>query len=161
MAKLTAKQETAGQPTKYREEFNDQAYKICLLHGATDKELGDFFEVCEDTINNWKKAHPQFFVSIKAGKEIADAKVTESLYNRALGYKHEDTHISNYQGDITITPIMKYYPPDATSAIFWLKNRQKDKWRDKSEQDINLGGDLASLIEAGRKRAVANNEDKS
>lgn len=159
MGKLTTKQEKAGQPSKYKEEYNDQAYKICLLHGATDKELADFFEVCEDTINNWKKAHPKFFMSVKAGKEIADAKVSESLYNRALGYSHEDTHISNYQGDITITPITKHYPPDATSAIFWLKNRQKDKWRDKSEQDINLGGDLAGLIEAARKRTSKDVEE--
>ena len=27
----------------------------------------------------------------------------------------------------------KHYAPDATAAIFWLKNRQPDKWRDKQE----------------------------
>jgi hypothetical protein len=31
-----------GRPTKYKEEYNEQAYKLCLL-GATDKELADFF----------------------------------------------------------------------------------------------------------------------
>lgn len=149
----------SGQPTKYKEEYNEQAYRICLLYGATDKELGDYFGVCEATIDNWKNEYPKFLGSIKDGKDIADAKVSESLYNRALGYKHEDTHISNYQGEITQTKIMKHYPPDATSAIFWLKNRQKDKWRDKSEQDINVGGDLADLIEAARKRTSKDNAE--
>ena len=29
-------------------------------------------------------------------------------------------------------------PPDTTAAIFWLKNRRPDRWRDK--QDIKLSG---------------------
>lgn len=44
----------AGRPTDYREEYNEQAYKLCLL-GATDAELGDFFNVTEQTINNFQK----------------------------------------------------------------------------------------------------------
>jgi len=142
-AKLTDKQGKAGQPSKYREEYNEQAYRICLLYGATDKKLGEYFGVCERTINNWKENHPKFLQSVNDGKDIADAKVSESLYNRALGYSHEDTHISNYQGEIKITPTMKHYPPDATSAIFWLKNRQKDKWRDTKV----VGGDPENPIE--------------
>lgn len=34
----------AGRPTKYKKEYDDQAFKLCLL-GATDKEIADFFEV--------------------------------------------------------------------------------------------------------------------
>jgi hypothetical protein len=34
------------------------------------------------------------------------------------------------------TPLEKYYPPDTTAAIFWLKNRQKDKWRDKVDHEL-------------------------
>ena len=32
-----------GAPTLYKQEYDKQAYKLCLL-GATDKDLGDFFE---------------------------------------------------------------------------------------------------------------------
>ena len=46
---------------------------------------------------------------------------------------HEDTDIRVVNGEIVITPIVKYYPPNATSLIFWLKNRQSAKWRDKTE----------------------------
>ena len=38
-------------------------------------------------------------------------------------------------GQIVITPTIKHYPPDTTAGIFWLKNRQRDKWRDKPEAD--------------------------
>jgi RNA polymerase-interacting CarD/CdnL/TRCF family regulator len=81
-----------GRPTKYNEKYPNQAYKLCLL-GATDEELANFFEVCEDTINEWKNVHDEFSVSIKKGKINADANVANSLYKRALGYKHDAVKI--------------------------------------------------------------------
>ena len=127
----------AGRPTSYKEEYNDLAYKFCLL-GATDIELGVFFEVDESTINRWKNEFPEFCVSIKKGKYIADATVASKLYHRATGYQHPDVDIKMYEGQIIETPLVKYYPPDTTSAIFWLKNRQPKKWRDKSEVENTL-----------------------
>ncbi len=137
----------AGRPTLYREEYPEQARKLCLL-GATDKELADFFGVEESTLNNWKHAHPNFMESIKRGKMQADADVADRLFQRAMGYEHQDVHISSYQGDITETPIIKYYAPDPTAAIFWLKNRQRDKWRDKTETELTgkNGGPLQCIL---------------
>lgn len=129
-----------GRPTLYKPEYDEQARKLCLL-GATDAELGDFFEVSEDTINEWKKVHPNFSVSVKKGKTQADANVADRLYQRAMGYQHPDVHVSNYQGDVTLTPITKEYAPDTTAAIFWLKNRQRTKWRDRTETEHS--GNLA------------------
>lgn len=125
----------AGRPTKYDPKYDKQAYKLCLL-GSTDKGLADFFEVEEQTINNWKKDYPSFFESLKAGKQIADGKVAESLYKRANGYKHKDIDIKVADGMIVQTPIIKSYPPDTTACIFWLKNRQPSLWRDKQELDL-------------------------
>lgn len=121
-----------GRPSKYREEFDTQAYKLCLL-GATDAQLADFFGVSTQTINSWKNKHPTFLDALNAGKHEADAKVAESLYHRALGYSHKDVSISNYRGQVTITPITKHYPPDTTACIFWLKNRDREHWRDRHE----------------------------
>lgn len=128
-----------GRPSKYKPEYDQQALKLCLL-GATDKDLADFFDVSEDTINEWKKVHDGFSVSIKRGKEQADAEVASRLYQRALGYSHSDTDIKVIDHQIVMTDIIKHYPPDATSAIFWLKNRQKDKWRDRVVTE-HQGGD--------------------
>lgn len=127
-----------GRPTKYRIEYNEQAYKLCLL-GHTDEELAEFFEVHVSTIHQWKLDYPDFSDSIKKGKEIADAEVSKSLYHRALGYSHPDVDIKAVNGEIVETPVMKHYPPDATSAIFWLKNRQPKKWRDKQVMEHEGG----------------------
>lgn len=127
-----------GRPTKYETKFNKQAEKLCKL-GATDKELADFFEVAESTLSLWKLEHPRFSESIKKGKETADAEVAEKLFKRATGYSHPDVDIKVVEGKIVTTKLTKYYPPDTAAAIFWLKNRQRRKWRDKIETGITDG----------------------
>lgn len=130
-----------GRPTDYREEYDLQAEKLCRL-GATDKEIADFFEVTEQTINNWKINFPSFFESLKKGKVIADMNVADSLYHRALGYSHADTDIRVVDKDLVMTPIIKQYPPDTTAGIFWLKNRRPKEWRDKQEIEAKVEGSM-------------------
>jgi len=125
-----------ARPTKFQDDYPKQAYKLCLI-GATDVQLADFFGVNPDTIYEWKKVHEEFSESLKEGKQIADGEVAKSLYHRAKGYSHKAVHISNYQGEITQTDIIKEYPPDTTACIFWLKNRQSEMWRDKREYAVN------------------------
>ena len=129
----------AGRPTKYKEEYGELVYKLCLL-GATDSDMADIIGVTEQTFNNWKTDHPEFFESIKRGKEIADANVASRLYERAMGYAHPEDKIFNNQGKEMVVPTIKHYPPDPTAAIFWLKNRQRANWRDK--QDIEHSGNV-------------------
>ena len=129
-----------GRPTKYKKEYVEQVYKLCLL-GATDAEMADIFGVAESTFNLWKKNYEEFSESIKRGKYIADAEVVESLLNRAKGYSCSDTKFATFEGQITDSQeYTKNYPPDPTAAIFWLKNRQPKKWRDK--QEIEHSGEL-------------------
>lgn len=120
-----------GRPTKYRPEYDFQVEKLCRL-GMTDKELSDYFEISEVTLNAWKKQHSSFMKSIRAGKEDSDAEVTESLFKSAKGYTEGD----------------QYYPPHPTSAIFWLKNRRRHtgvKWADKVEAELS-GPNGESLV---------------
>ena len=84
--------ETGRAPVEIPAGYVDQAFKFCLL-GATDADLGQFFDVDERTINNWKESHPEFLQSLKAGKEQADARVAQSLYRKALGWEHDAVKI--------------------------------------------------------------------
>lgn len=138
-----------ARPSLFKPEYPEQARKLCLL-GATDKELADFFHVTESTLNLWKTKHPEFSESLKKGKQFADAEVAASLYQRAIGYSHPDVDIRAIDGKVVKTKITKVYPPETVAAIFWLKNRQLGKWRDKVEQDVkvthrSLADELAEL----------------
>ena len=116
--------------------FDYDKIKQLAEFGFIDTQLAELFGVDESTITRWKQASPELMHALKEGKGIADARVVRSLYERATGYEHQEMHISNHQGVITETEITKHYPPDPTAMIFWLKNRQPDKWRDKQEIDF-------------------------
>ena len=133
-----------GRPSKYKPEYAEQARKLCLL-GATDADMADFFEIAESTLNEWKREFLEFSESIKKGKMLADANVADRLYQRAMGYEAPDVDIRVVDGQIIETPLTKYYPPDTPAAIFWLKNRQRGKWRDKVEQEVS--GNLAVNVD--------------
>lgn len=160
----TNKKHVGGRPTAYKPEFIEQAYNYCLL-GATDVQLAEFFNVTESTINLWKKKQPEFADALKRGKMFADALVAHSLFKRANGYSHPETHINFHEGKITQTEITKHYPPDTTACIFWLKNRQPKFWRDKVEikEEINLNAfpskeELDAIYENALEEAKKRNE---
>lgn len=121
-----------ARPTKYKPEYVNQAAKLCML-GATDIEIADFFEINVATLYRWKNEHPEFCESLKVSKEIADDRVERSLFARANGYEHEEVDIRVIDKEIVKTEIRKFYPPDTTAAIFWLKNRRPALWRDKTD----------------------------
>lgn len=131
-----------ARPTKYQEAYAEQARKLCLL-GYTDAELADFFEVSEATINNWKLEHPEFLESIKKGKAVADSDVASNLYHRAMGYTAKEKREEKTAEGFKEVDAEKHIPGDVTAMIFWLKNRQKDKWREK--QDVNHTSDDGSM----------------
>lgn len=143
---------SGGRPSAFKPEYVEQAKKLCAL-GATDKEMADFFQVALSTLNLWKIKHPEFSESLQMGKDVADKRVVQALYSRAMGYSHEDVDIRVVDGAIMETPLIKHYPPDTTAAIFWLKNRRPDEWRDKQEVEHSGSLALTDRILAARKRA--------
>lgn len=133
-----------ARPSKFKPEFVEQAQKLCLL-GATDRELADFFGVVESTLNLWKLQHPEFSESLKVGKEVADKRVEEALYHRARGYSHNAVKIlMTKDGDVYREEYIEHYPPDTVACIFWLKNRNPEAWRDKT--DVEHSGNLSVNI---------------
>ena len=131
-----------GRPSKF-EQVKDMLYKMAS-YGMTDKQMADVVGVSEQTVNNWKLKDPNFLESLKAEKEIADARVERSLFERATGYSHAEDKIFNDNGTPLVVPTVKHYAPDTTAAIFWLKNRKPREWRDK--QDIEHSGEVSQVV---------------
>jgi hypothetical protein len=140
MTKKKENPQLAGRKTLYKPEYCEHAYKLTLL-GAIDIQLADFFNISVATLNNWKLEYPEFLESLKKGKENADAEIAQALYHRAKGYSHPDLDIKMFNGEIIETPLIKHYPPDTGACMAWLKNRQPNLWRDKTEV-VNLNTNL-------------------
>lgn len=139
-----------GRPSQYDPRFVEEASKLCLL-GATDIEIADFFNVTVRTIYRWQQEHEDFCHALKVAKTEADERVERSLYSRATGYSYEAVKIfmpANASKPV-YAPYREHVPPDTTSMIFWLKNRQRDKWRDKQDYEHSgpNGGPIETVTE--------------
>lgn len=130
--KISSSKNKVGRPTEFKEVFIKQAYELGLL-GLIDTEIASVFGVTYTTLNTWKKKYPEFLMSLKRGKAESDSGVVKTLRERAVGYECEDEKIFCHEGNIVRAKTTKRFPPDPTSMIFWLKNRQPDKWREKQE----------------------------
>ena len=78
--------------------------------GYTDAELAREMGIARNTLFKWRKKFPKLDKTLKSSKEIPDRKVEETLYDKAL------------DGDIT-------------AIIFWLKNRNPERWRNYVERN--------------------------
>ncbi len=141
-----------GRPTKYRDEYAEQAYKLCLM-GYTDKKLADFFDVAESTINEWKLDHHEFSESLSRGKDIADAEVAFKFYRRACGYRYTETKTTKViceNGQELIAEIIEHkkeIPADVGAGKVWLSNRQPKYWRDSNNSKVKVQFDTEKLNE--------------
>ena len=132
-----------GRKSRYSKDMCKLVTSLCML-GLTDEELAEFLTVSVATLNNWKLAHPEFLEALNAGRIIADAKVTKSLYRRAIGYRHKATKLFCYQGQVIAEDYTEVYPPDTGAASLWLSNRQRARW--KQRQDVELTTPAGTLV---------------
>ena len=137
--------------------YTELARRLCAHLGATQEDLAKVIGVYDRmSIVRWEKQHPEFGEVIRTGRLTADAVVADRLYKRATGWEHEAVKIylvdevTTTKGpdgvEITTTvkkplyvPYVERFPPDTTAAIFWLNNRQIDKWRRRFPHDPDSG----------------------
>jgi hypothetical protein len=135
----------AGRPSRYKPEYAGLAAKLCEL-GATDEDIAEAFGVALRSIYRWKAEYPEFCHALKVGKGKPDDRVERSLYLRAVGYSYDATKIAVYRGRSVIVPYREHVPPDTTAAIFWLKNRRADEWREVAKpRDKPVGMPLPKI----------------
>lgn len=151
--------------SKYKPEYAEQMRKMFLL-GLRDVDVCGILGIGVQCLADWRHRYPEVAEATKNGKAVADAEVAASMYDLACGYSHPDIHISKNSktGAVEFTPFMKHYKPDVVAQIFWLKNRQRDKWKDR--QDVNVTGDpeITQLtdeeLEAKKKNLLKQLEDQ-
>ena len=112
--------------------------------GATNEDLAGLFDVAVRTIDNWIATIPEFAAAVQQGRDVADADVVQSLHSRATGYNYEAEKIFHYRGEVMKVPHTVHCPPDTTACMFWLRNRRRRDWLEKSElrreEEVERGG---------------------
>lgn len=146
-AKTGPAKKKRGNPSKYNPDQHPFMAWALAIRGKTNKEIAAGLSISTGTLFSWGRVHPEFLSALKSGKDVADAKVENSLFQRAFGYEYEEVKEEDDCGDHKITKTLKHVPGDVTACIFWLKNRRPAHWKDKQVQEIT-GKDGAPLIPA-------------
>ena len=101
--------------------------------GLTDKQIANNIGINVATLYVWKNKYPEIDEALKKGKAIPDYEVENALYKRAIGYEYEERkeiqEVVDGQLKKKVEVTKKHMPADSTAMIFWLKNRQPDKWQ--------------------------------
>ena len=114
--------------------------------GYTDDEIARRAGLTPREFNVWRHRHKKLRDAIELGRREADFSVVEAVYKRATGYNvsTKKTHklkrvdfdpvtgkkLREYE-ELATADDEDYIPPDLRASIFWLKNRQPDRWGEK------------------------------
>lgn len=136
-----------AQASAYNEKYHvDWAWSLALK-GATDEEIAEAFHISVRTLHRWKKTHPELLTALEEGKDVADAKVKRSLYQRAVGYEAKEVTQIIEQDPTTGTQWVsktqvttKHIVPDTMACMYWLNNRSKGEFSQR--QEVTLGGSV-------------------
>lgn len=110
--------------------------------GLIEKQIYKNLGISKNTFYRLKKESQEFRDLLKESKDVADREVENALFKSATGF---------------VGPDEKYYPPNTTAQIFWLKNRKHDEWRDKRETDVNVSTPVSET--ALKVEAILKGED--
>lgn len=66
----------AGRPSPYKKKFCKEMIDMAT-EGKTSSQWAKSFGVCQDTIHEWRKVHPEFSAAYKLAIEAAKAWVSD------------------------------------------------------------------------------------
>ena len=101
-----------SRPTKYDPSFCDEAREF-MAEGFSTKAFAGHIGVSLSTVYKWAEEHPEFSEAIKAA-QAAGAMWWEK----------------------TLKQVASTGDGNASAAIFGVKNRSQEEWKDKVEQDL-------------------------
>jgi len=116
-----------ARPTKYNPKYCDGAVAF-LSEGYSVKAYAGHIGVSLSTVYKWADDHPEFSDALKAGQAAAACWWENRL--RAVAQTGEG---------------------NASAAIFGVKNRSQEEWRDKVEQDhTSSDGSMTPTVDASK-----------
>lgn len=130
--------------------------------GLTNDEMAEALGVSRDMIYKWQREQPAFKEAMLKGKFESNGEILASAFRQATGYYQHVTEPFKVKTVVQVAesnsgrPIfeeveevidhsyMKYFPPNQTMAIFMLKNRLPEFYKDK--QDMNHMGQVGVVM---------------
>ena len=75
--------------------------------GLTEEQICKNLHICCNTLNDYKKQHPDIVSALKKGREVLITEVENALIKRALGFQYEEVETAPYHL-VTNKPVQQY-----------------------------------------------------
>jgi hypothetical protein len=125
--------------------------KAIAMRGFSDRDMARAFGTSYSTFKKWKKIYPSFRDAIEKGRTHADAEVVAALFKRATGkFTVPHTEIIKYKDDYETLELQKHFPPDVDAIKYWLNNRKREHWQQRSAVEQSGPGGKPIEITAGK-----------
>ena len=151
---------------KYEEWLSEEGLlklEAWARDGLTNEQIASNIGISRKTLQEWCIKYSDISDTLKKGKDVADIQVENALFKKAIGYTvslKKTFKVKRIEYDeATGKKISEreelvegfdemHIPADTAAQIFWLKNRQPEKWKDKKDIESDSGtGMLEKLIE--------------
>lgn len=154
-----------GKWEKWTEPNNLLILGAWARDGLTDEDIAHNIGISRSTLKEWKKKIPAISATLNTNKAIADIRVENALFKKAIGCTVKEKVISkikNPDGTVTGTEriVERELPPDTTAGIFWLKNRKPKDWRDKQEVELSGNVGMTDALKKARERVNEHRNSK-
>jgi len=97
----------------YRADVHPVLVSYLAQEGLTDAEISARLKISRRTLYAWRVRHPELAEALRDSKELADALVEHSLFQKALS------------GDVS-------------ACIFYLCNRSPSRWKRNRQVDVQI-----------------------
>lgn len=157
-------------PTKYK-EWTQNADNLFLVEmwardGLTEGDIAFNIGITQKTLIDWKEKHSEFANALQSGREVADYRVENALYKRAIGYDCEEIKTilgyedKNGNRKTRIERQTKHIPGDVTAMLAWLNNRKPEQWK-RNRDAFVVEGDRDLTIKIVKPKKSKGGEEDS
>jgi hypothetical protein len=136
--KVTVKKKT-GRKTLYDPLIVLPRLEALAKKGVTNIDIAKSLGITESTFYEWNDKYPEFSLSLKKYKGLADIEVENALFKTAVGFDYDENKYERVKNNKTgkysmqlVQKTVKKVTGNATAQIFYLKNRMPDRYRDKT-----------------------------
>jgi transposase-like protein len=121
----------SAPPRTYDPAIHPLLVRWTARPGLSDRAIARRIGIGRAQFSRWIAEHPEFAAALEEGRHLADARVVQSIYQRAVGGAMEISEISVDGDKRRVKKTQRQVLPDVAAGMFWLKNRRPSHWRAK------------------------------